>query len=200
MSALGPRAGVLTALGQPNQAVAGGSDPLAPWVRRASAPSVVGIVRVVLGRGVADSDDVAQEALLAIHDAIPRFRGDSSFASYARRIALRTALGSRRRRRPAAAEQLSEELVASEPAHEDRVARGRRLQALRVLLDELPEGQAESLAMRVVLGHSLSEVAEATGAAVNTVRSRIRLAREHIRARIGSDPRLCALFERGGTE
>src|SRR5439155_9397589 len=129
-----------------------------------------------------------------------RFRGEASFASYATRIALRTALAFRRRRRPAAAEELGEEIPDSEPAHEDRVARARRLQALRILLDELPEGQAESLAMRVVLGCTLSEVAAATGAAVNTVRSRIRLAREHIRARIGSDPRLCALFERGARE
>ena len=49
--------------------------------------------------------------------------------------------------------------------------------------------------MRVVLGCSLPEVAQATGVPVNTVRSRIRLAREHIKARIESDPRLAALFE-----
>jgi RNA polymerase sigma-70 factor (ECF subfamily) len=184
-------------------------DPLAPWVGRAAlgdtralehvleavAPVVVAVVRVVLGPGAPDLDDVAQEALLAIHDALPRFRGDASFGRYARRIALRTAFAARRRSRSNAAEPLSDELPASEPPHDDRISRAQRLQALRVLLDELPDGQAESLAMRVVLGCSLAEVAEATGAPLNTVRSRIRLAREHIRARIGSDPHLRALFE-----
>jgi RNA polymerase sigma-70 factor (ECF subfamily) len=186
-------------------------DQLEPWLARAAAgderavarvleavsPSVLTLTRAVLGRDRADVDDVAQDALLAIADAIARFRGDCSFVHYARRIAVRTALASRRRRPLLADETLQEQAWSGGPAHDhdQRLIGERSLAALRTLLDELPEGQAESLTMRVVLGCSLDEVAAETGAPVNTVRSRIRLAKKHIRERITGDPGLAALFD-----
>ena len=71
----------------------------------------------------------------------------------------------------------------------------RRKALLRTLLDELPDVQAETLALRIVLGHSLAEVAEATDAPVNTVRSRLRLATEALRKRIEEDPLLSHTLE-----
>jgi RNA polymerase sigma-70 factor (ECF subfamily) len=44
--------------------------------------------------------------------------------------------------------------------------------------------------LRVVLDYSLDQVAAATGAPINTVRSRVRLAREKLRQRIEDDPAL----------
>ena len=41
-----------------------------------------------------------------------------------------------------------------------------------------------------MLDYSLDQVAEATGAPVNTVRSRVRLAREKLREKIEGDPEL----------
>jgi RNA polymerase sigma-70 factor (ECF subfamily) len=61
------------------------------------------------------------------------------------------------------------------------------------LLEDLPEEQADVLALRVVLGLSLEEVAQATGAPLNTVRSRVRLAKEALRRRIESTPELADL-------
>ena len=72
-------------------------------------------------------------------------------------------------------------------AHLDRCA------ACRISLtlpDELPEEQAETFALRVVLDYSLEQVAAATGAPVNTVRSRVRLAREKLKTKIEADPDL----------
>jgi RNA polymerase sigma-70 factor (ECF subfamily) len=67
--------------------------------------------------------------------------------------------------------------------------------AIRELLSTLPENQAETLALRVVLGMSLGEVASATGVPLNTVRSRIRLAREALMERIEANPTLLELLE-----
>jgi RNA polymerase sigma-70 factor (ECF subfamily) len=78
--------------------------------------------------------------------------------------------------------------------HED-VLSERRRQVVRELLDQLPEEQAETFALRVAMGFSLPEVAAATGAPLNTVRSRIRLAKEALRRRIDADPRLLELLE-----
>jgi RNA polymerase sigma-70 factor (ECF subfamily) len=160
------------------------------------APAVAGVVRLLFGSKTAEAQDAIQESLVAVHAAIGRFRGECPFVAYARRIAARVAVTARRRHASESLDEISAELgSAAAPLHDERIMRERRLQALRALLDELPAGQAESLGMRVVLGCSLPEVAQATGVPVNTVRSRIRLAREHIKARIESDPRLAALFE-----
>jgi RNA polymerase sigma factor (sigma-70 family) len=191
------------------EAIAGVPDPLQPWLARAAAgderavahlldavaPVTLGLVRAIVGRRALDVEDVAQEALLAIADAINRFRGESSFVQYARRIAVRTAVTARRRLPRESGDELDEQLPSDALADDERLTQERCLAALRSLLDELPQGQAESLAMRVVLGCSLDEVAAATEVPVNTVRSRIRLAKKHIRDRITRDPRLAALFE-----
>jgi RNA polymerase sigma-70 factor (ECF subfamily) len=65
-----------------------------------------------------------------------------------------------------------------------------RQAVLRRLLDDLAEEQAEALALRVVLGWSLDEISAATGAPLNTVRSRLRLAKEALRRRIADTPGL----------
>ena len=62
-------------------------------------------------------------------------------------------------------------------------------------MEQLPEEQAETLALRVVLGFSLEEVAQATGVPLNTVRSRVRLAKTSLKKRIESDPRLLSALE-----
>jgi RNA polymerase sigma-70 factor (ECF subfamily) len=49
--------------------------------------------------------------------------------------------------------------------------------------------------MKVVLGYSLEEIAQATGVPVNTVRSRMLTAKETMRQRIERDPRLADLAE-----
>jgi RNA polymerase sigma-70 factor (ECF subfamily) len=73
----------------------------------------------------------------------------------------------------------------------------RRRALVRALLDELPEAQAETLVLRVMLGYSIAEVAEAMGVPTNTVRSRLRLAKEAMRSRIVEDQAFAELLEVG---
>ena len=77
----------------------------------------------------------------------------------------------------------------------DEVLADRRRQLLGALLGEIPEAQAETLALRVALGHSIDEVAAITRAPINTVRSRLRLGKDALRARIAADPRWAELWE-----
>ena len=49
--------------------------------------------------------------------------------------------------------------------------------------------------LRLALGHSVEEIASITKAPLNTVRSRLRLAKEALRTRIGNDPRWAELSE-----
>jgi len=156
----------------------------------ALAPRLRAAARAVFGGDHAEVDDVVQEALLAFAKALPAFEGRSTVLHYAYRITVRVCLAERRREaRRNARVQLHEtpELLVGEPASTENVVAAMRREVLRRLLDGLPPEQAETMAMRVCLGMSLAEVSEATGAPTNTVRSRMRLARQALRRRIERD-------------
>ena len=77
----------------------------------------------------------------------------------------------------------------------EEAASQQRKEILRDLLAELPPEQGEALAMRVVLGWSLEEIAAQSGAPLNTVRSRLRLAKEGMRRRIEAMPGMIDALE-----
>ncbi len=143
---------------------------------RSIATSLLAAVRAVVGRNAIDVEDIAQEAMVSFVQALPAFRGECTVNHYMSRIAVRSAVAARKRR--AARDNRADAWAA------------RRRAALRNLLEELPEIQAETFALRIVLGYSMQEVADATGAPVNTVRSRLRLAKEALRRRIEQDASL----------
>lgn len=164
---------------------------------RAIAPKLVVVVRAVLGGNHPDVDDAIQQTLIGFVQGLPAFRGECEPIGYARVIAVRTAVAIRKRARQRSARSEAEvdldELAGTGRA--DRVAAARRKEALRDLLAELPSEQADALAMRIVLGCSLEEIATHCSAPVNTIRSRLRLAKERLKARIESDPVLRETLE-----
>jgi RNA polymerase sigma factor (sigma-70 family) len=156
----------------------------------AVAPDVARVVRLIAGAHAPDVDDLVQEALLALLRAVAEFRGECSVRRFARRVAARSAMTARRR---AARKAMHHERWAQGTMHEreDVPSHDARMQAIvRELLVELPVVQAEALVHRVVLGATLEEIASATGVPLNTVRSRLRLAKEALRKRIEADPKL----------
>lgn len=161
-------------------------------------PTLVRVAAGVLGSRHADLDDAVQQSMIALVRALPAFRGDCHPAGYASRITLRVALRVRKTgkrdqtRREALFSLETEDEVA--PAPSALVLAAQRRELLRELLEDLPEEQAEALTLRVVMGWSLEEVAKASGAPVNTVRSRVRLAKEALRARIEAQPALAELW------
>jgi len=159
-------------------------------------PAMLGATRRVLARSTPDIEDVVQEAMEAFITALPGFRGECTVLHFARRVAVLTALANRRRldlRAQWAADVADgglPEAVAPGPSPADTVLlRGRR-QALGRLLDDLPTSQAEALVLHVALGFTVEEVAAAVGRSVETVRSRLRLAKQAVRDRIEASPAL----------
>jgi RNA polymerase sigma factor (sigma-70 family) len=159
---------------------------------QAVAPRVGRVVRVVLGADHPDRDDVEQLSLLAFTHALGGFRGECEPAHYASRIAVRTAVHARHRIRKLQArfDDLAElDEPTATTVHDDALAE-RRKRHVRELLGIIPPDQAEALALRVALGWSLEEIAVASATPVNTVRSRLRLAKEALRRKIEADPLL----------
>jgi RNA polymerase sigma-70 factor (ECF subfamily) len=180
------------------RAAAAGDNAAAGQLLREVAPAVGRVVQAILGGQHPDVDDAAQQALIGFVRALPGYRGDCPPISYATTIAIRSALAFRRRARLAHArhDPAALDFIATDrPSPGDQAAAERRKQALRDLLCELPIEQAEALAMRVVLGWSLEEIAVQANAPLNTVRSRLRLAKERLKLRIERDAALLALLE-----
>lgn len=167
------------------------------------SPTLLRVVRRILGAQHPAVEDVLQESLVGFVRALGAYRAESSLRTYGSRIAVRTALAYSRQARERRAwdeehERAEQSLVPPSASPEDAAQAERRRAALRRLLRELPEEQAETFALRIVLGYSIEEVAAATSVPPNTVRSRMRRAREVLKARLDADPRLLALLG-GGT-
>ena len=166
---------------------------------KALAPGMVRSARALLGSTHADVDDVVQQSLIGLVQALPAFRGDCSPQHYATRIVARIAMHERARAKARGDRNDESVELGSIDGHStplpDHVAAERRRVLVRGLLERLPDEQAETLALRVALGFSLGEVAAATGVPLNTVRSRIRLAKEALRKRIEADPQLLLMLE-----
>ncbi|HKU42326.1 MAG TPA: RNA polymerase sigma factor [Polyangiales bacterium] len=183
------------------------ADPLAPLLDaailgdpeavrallRALAPEVARVVRAILGPADAGLEDATQDSLLALVHALPGFRRDCGARHFANRIAARTAL--RQRRRSTAALQRDGLAELARRARQPGERELRQSTFVRQLLGELPKAQAEVLALRFVLGFSLEETARAVDAPVNTVRTRVRLAKEAIRERLEADAALARWLE-----
>ena len=156
----------------------------------ALGPALLRVVRAIVGRDHSEVEDVVQEAMVAVHEALHTFRGDCSTTHFASRIAVHTAMNARRRaghrtrHTPLAAPEEIACCAADDPSPAEALAAARRREALRELLDELPPAQSEVLALHIVLGYSVEETAASTSVPVNTVRSRLRAALAALRSRV----------------
>ena len=135
------------------------------------------------------AEDAAQEAFIAAYRAVPRFRG-GRFRAWLLRIAANACYDELRRRRsrpqvpleaPADDERPSAELPASDEPLEQRAERLELARCLQEGLASLPPDQRLAVILRDVQGLAYEEVAEATGASLGTVKSRISRGRAAMR-------------------
>jgi RNA polymerase sigma-70 factor (ECF subfamily) len=196
-----PRAAQPDALaGVAEAAVAGDRRAIRTFLATIS-PHLLRVVRRVLGAHHADVDDTAQEAAFAVIEALPSHRGECSLLHFACRIGVLTAMNVRRRdatkkRASLRAYDVEPETVANQDlAAPAAMAAAARARAVRELVDALAPAQAEVIALHIMLGYTVREIAESSGVPVETVRSRLRLAKQALRERISEDPLLAHLVK-----
>jgi RNA polymerase sigma factor (sigma-70 family) len=174
--------------------------------------SIFSIVRRVLGQRNPDLDDVAQDAVIALLGALPKFRNECGVTHFAHRIALLTALAALRRARVRLrwTDTIDQDIEERGGEREldlqvDDVASPlastvstRRRALVRQLLDELPDVIAEALALHFILGYTVDEIAQAAAISPNTVWSRLRLGKRALRRKLEADARLAELLEMRG--
>ena len=134
---------------------------------------------LALTRNRAAAEDLVQDAVCNALSAQASFIPGTNFPAWMHRILRNRFISNLRKRRdttdiddvPAAA-------FATEAPHEDRLA----LKDLSKAMTRLPADQREALVMVVVQGMSYEALAEATGCAVGTAKSRVFRARRQLEA------------------
>lgn len=162
----------------------------------ALAPHLIRGVRSVLGACNPDLDDVAQEATLVLLRALPGFRGESTVARFARGTAVLVALNEQRRKfagkrgRAALDDSADFDSLPTDGKGPEEQLRGvEAARAVRALLLTLPRAQAEALALHCMADCTLAEIAATTGVPLDTVKSRLRLAKRALRRSLEREPR-----------
>lgn len=126
----------------------------------------------------ADRDDLLQDIRLAIWNALPAYRGESSLRSYAVRIAHnRAATTLRRTASPTHAPQT----LASQPDLDQRLEAATRRGWLTRALAQLSPGIADAIERRLA-GDSYQEIADALGITTSNVGVRLHTGKAKLRA------------------
>lgn len=130
-----------------------------------------------------DAGDVLQDTLIAMARTLPRFRGDSSVATWMYAIARSFCIKKRRRRKgaPAAVEALRGDEPDARPTPEDEALGFERVALLERAIRALPAASREVLLLRDVEGLSAAEVGAVTGLGERAVKSRLHRARRAVR-------------------
>ena len=128
-----------------------------------------------------DAADAVQEALIRAWVSLPKFRGDARFSTWLYRIVVNAAHDVRAKRRERPVEEPPDPV---DPR--DRFAEQELSNELQRALDGLDENYRVAVVLYDVLGCSYAEIAEMTGVAEGTVKSRIFRGRSELAERLGT--------------
>jgi RNA polymerase sigma-70 factor (ECF subfamily) len=128
-----------------------------------------------------DAEDAVQEVFLAVHRALPRFRGEARLTTWIWRIAIRAALRAKARRR--ASEPLDPELPGG--GGEDAMASRDEARRLAAAMARLPAEHRTVLSLFTIEGLGHRAIADILGIPEGTVWSRLHVARKRLAAELG---------------
>jgi len=128
-----------------------------------------------------DADDALQETFLAVHAALPKFRGESRLSTWVHRIAIRASIRVRARRRSAA-----DVHEVDPPARgPDPVASRELGERIAAAMNRLSADHRVVISLFAVDELSHGEIAEILGVPEGTVWSRLHAARKRLAAELG---------------
>ncbi len=130
----------------------------------------------------ADVDDALQEILLRALERLDQYRGPDRFRAWLFRIARHEVVDRwrRRRRMPGPTTENLDDLVDPR-SDDDPLIRHEQSAALRAAIDRLPDVEREVVWMRLQSELSFREIADVTGAPLNTVLGRMHNAKQRLR-------------------
>jgi RNA polymerase sigma-70 factor (ECF subfamily) len=147
------------------------------WTRH--APHIDMVVRRLVGGDPDLAADIAQEVWIQIFRALPSYRGDSQFSTWAHRIAVNRTLNAlRKTRRLANLEtEVREDSASVEPDHE----RTFMAQSIEAAAAKLSPGARTVFMLHDVEGYTHEEIAEELGITTGGSKSQLFKARAKLR-------------------
>ncbi len=134
---------------------------------------------LALTRNRAAAEDLVQDAVCNALSAQATFIPGTNFNAWMHRILRNRFISNVRKRRDTTdIDDVPQHVLATGGSHEDRLA----VKELNAAMNRLPADQREALVMVVVHGASYDELAQATGCAVGTAKSRVFRARRQLEA------------------
>lgn len=151
---------------------------------------------LALTRNRAAAEDLVQDAVCNALSAQDSFIPGTNFPAWMHRILRNRFISNLRKRRDTTdIEDVPASALATDAAHEDRLA----LKELAGAMTRLPHDQREALVMVVVHGMSYEALADATGCAVGTAKSRVFRARRQLESWLLGESRENARAGRNAT-
>jgi RNA polymerase sigma-70 factor (ECF subfamily) len=149
-----------------------------------------------LGVPEASLDDAAQEVFVIVHRRLSGFEGRSSLRTWVAGIAVRVASDMRRatRRRGDTvplSDEIADAMADAQPGPVERATSAQAFALMQKLLATLSEEQRDVFVLAELEQLTATEISAIVGAGVNTVYSRLRLARAAFEEALGK-------HERGG--
>lgn len=138
-------------------------------------------------RADADAEDALQQAWLQIFRHLASFRGESSFATWATRIAVNAAIAISRRASRLEVVDLADDAAADPPSGEPGLPAVEQAQLGALIercLARIPQGHREVMVLRDVLELDTADTAACLGLSEEAVRVRLHRARAAVAAEL----------------
>jgi RNA polymerase sigma-70 factor, ECF subfamily len=142
---------------------------------------------------IAERDDLVQDVFLALHSALPRFRGEAKLATLLHRIAINKACEHLRRRgrRPVslATDRVLDDMPGAASSPEHRAAAREELEHVLACLSRIKPKKRVAYLLRVVDGLSFEQIGELVDASAETVAKRVQHGQRELDALLARDGR-----------
>jgi RNA polymerase sigma-70 factor (ECF subfamily) len=181
-----------------NQFKQGDASAFRALVERYAAPLYNLAVRLL--RDPMEAENITQETFLRVVGALDRVQLNAPFKPYLFRIAVNLCHDQARKRKPLLFADMEraqdDELANAEDAIVDdapplweRIEEEELRARLRDAVDDLPPSYQAAIILRYVEDFSYDDIAQTLDLPVNTVRTRLRRAKQQLRARLDKDTR-----------
>jgi len=121
----------------------------------------------------ADADDLWQETMIRIANALPEFEGRSSVKNWAFRIATRVAIDFLRKSKKSVLTELDDDAECSDVDEEDRLVLDEMNSCVREVIDKLPADYRAATVLFNLHGKSVAEIAEILDISESLVKVRV---------------------------
>lgn len=121
----------------------------------------------------ADADDLLQETMIRIANALPDFEGRSSVKNWTFRIATNVAIDFLRKTNKAMITEFNDDAEPSDIDEEDRLVLDEMNSCIREVIDKLPADYRAATILFNLHGKSVAEIAEILGISESLVKVRI---------------------------